>query len=170
MTLMHQKQTIEDTVNDQVLGWDSSNPIDVYLTSGYGPALRWKLYEFRPKSSELLGQLQYFQDPTTGISQGHHKYSPPFGLMKLDQSDDTYFDGYLDQLMEEQYLPDLGWTCFEEETQIDSDAFQANLLDYLCKLYKATEDDEVSDIPTTYERRGANAYQSSNISFAQLSA
>lgn len=145
MTLMHQKQTIEDTVTAEVVSWDSTNPIDVYLTSGYGPALRWKLYEFRPKTPELLGQLQYFQDPHTGISQGHHKYSPPFGLMKLDQNDDTYFDTYLEQLMEQQYLEDLGWTLYEEETQVDPDSpFQANMLDYMCKLYKDSEDVDVS--------------------------
>ena len=144
MTLMHEKQTIEDTVNDQVVEWNVQNGIDVYLTSGYGPPLIWKLYEFKPKSNELLGQLQYFQDPTTGRSHGWQKYSPPFGLLKLDQSDDTYFDGYLDQLMDEEHLLDLGWTYYEEETQVDPDAFQANLLDFICTLYRDTEENEVS--------------------------
>ena len=109
---MHQKQTIEDTVSDQVVEWDTQNPIDIYLTSGYGPPLGWKVYEFRPSSNKLLGQLQYLQDPATGVSQGWNKYSPPLGLMKLDQSDDTHFDVYLNQLMEKEHLDDLGWTCF----------------------------------------------------------
>lgn len=65
MTLMHQKQTIEDTVKDQVLDWDQQHPIDIYLTSGYGPPLRWKLYEFKPRTNDLLGQFQYLQDPST---------------------------------------------------------------------------------------------------------
>ena len=144
MTLMHQKQTIEDCVNDQVLEWDHSNPIDVYLTCGYGPALRWKLYEFRPRTDELLNQLQYLQDPATGVSHRCQKYSPPFGLTKLDQSDDRHFETYLDQLMSSDYLWDLGWTCFEEETQVDPQAFQANLLDLMCKLYQNTFDVDVS--------------------------
>ena len=146
MTLMHQKQTIEDCVNDQVLEWDHQNPIDVYLTSGYGPALRWKLYEFRPRTDELLGQFQYLQDPTTGISQRFQKYSPPFGLLKLDSSDDAHFEEYLDTLMNPDYLWELGWTCFEEESQVDSDCFQANLLVLMCKLYQDTHDYDVSSL------------------------
>lgn len=143
MTLMHQKQTIEDTVNEHVVEWDTFAPIDVYLTSGYGPPLRWKVHEFRARSDELLTQLQYYQDPKTGVSQAWKKYSPPFGLMKLDQSDDTHFETYLDQLMHPDYLCELGWTFFEEETQVDEEAFQANLLDFLCSLYRGTDDIEV---------------------------
>lgn len=144
MTLMHQKQTIEDCVNDQVVEWDQQSPIDVYLTSGYGPALRWKLYEFRPRTDELLGQFQYLQNPTTGRTQRYQKYSPPFGLLKLDSSDDMHFEEYLDQLMHPDYLWDLGWTCFEEETQVDEDCFQARMLDLMCKLYSDTLDYDVS--------------------------
>lgn len=144
MTLMHQKQTIEDCVKDQVLEWDTKNPIDIYLTSGYGPALRWRLFEFTPKTEELLGQFQYLQDPTTGVSQRFQKYSPPFGLMKLDSGDATHFENYLEQLLSPDYLWDLGWTCFEEECQVDSDAFQARLLDLITQLYKDTHDIDVS--------------------------
>ena len=144
MTLMHQKQTIEDCVNDQVLHWDHDSPLDVYLTSGYGPALRWPLYEFKPKSDELLNQLQYLQDPITGSSRRHHKYSPPFGLLKLDSSDEVRIENYLEQLLDKNYLWDLGWSCFEEETQVDEDAFQAKLLDLMCNLYLDTQDVDVS--------------------------
>ncbi|KAK3710302.1 hypothetical protein LTR37_010368 [Vermiconidia calcicola] len=140
MTLMHQKQTIEDTVKDQVLDWDQQHPIDIYLTSGYGPPLRWKLYEFKPRTNDLLGQFQYLQDPRTGVSQRYHKYSPPFGLIKLDASDDSQFEKYLDDLLSEEYLWEFGWTCFEEESQIDPDMFQATLLNLMCKLYQETQD------------------------------
>jgi len=138
MTLMHQKQTIEDCVHDQVLQWDLHNPVDVYLTSGYGPALRWKLYEFKPRTPELLGQFQYLQDTTTGASVRYQKYSPPFGLAKLDTSDDSHFETYMDRLLHPQHLWEFGWTCFEEETQIDD--FQARLLDLVCTLYMQTQD------------------------------
>ncbi|KAK5133109.1 hypothetical protein LTR08_008219 [Meristemomyces frigidus] len=139
MTLMHQKQTIEDCVNDQVARWDLTNSIDVYLTCGYGPPLCWKLYEFEPRSEELLGQLQYLQDPVTGASQRYQKYSPPLGLTKLDTSDDTHFETYMDQLLDPQLLADeFGYTCFEEERQIDD--FQAKLLDLLCGFYAQTQE------------------------------
>lgn len=144
MTLMHQKQTIEDTVADQVLHWDKDHPITVYLTSGYGPPLRWSLHEFKPRTNDLLGQFQYLQDPVTGQQKRYHKYSPPFGLLKLDSSDDDYLNKYLDTLLTPEYLWDLGWTCFEEESQVDDDSFQARLVDCMCTLYLQTGDPDVS--------------------------
>ena len=144
MTDMHQRQSIEDDIKLHIDAWDEQNPIDVYFTCGYGPDLRWRLYEFLPKNEEFLYQLQYLQDPQTWLSRGYRKYSPPFGLLKLDQSDDRYFDAYLDQCMTAEWLADLGWTCFEEETQVDPDAFQACLLDMMCKLYLSTSDFDVS--------------------------
>ncbi|KAI7480476.1 hypothetical protein KC351_g6985 [Hortaea werneckii] len=144
MTWMHQKQTIEDCVKDQVLQWDLQNSRDVYLTCGYGPALPWKLYEFKPRTNELTGQFQYLQDPTTGTTVRHQKYAPPFGLTKLDTSDDRHFDTYLELLLRREYLWDFGWTCFEEETQIDD--FQARLLELVCKLYTNAQDYDLREL------------------------
>ncbi|KAI7478312.1 hypothetical protein KC351_g8310 [Hortaea werneckii] len=144
MTWMHQKQTIEDCVKDQVLRWDLQNSRDVYLTCGYGPALPWKLYEFKPRTNELTGQFQYLQDPTTGTTVRHEKYAPPFGLTKLDTSDDRHFDTYLELLLRHEYLWDFGWTCFEEETQIDD--FQARLLELMCNLYTNAQDYDLREL------------------------
>ncbi|KAK5173530.1 uncharacterized protein LTR77_002211 [Saxophila tyrrhenica] len=143
MTVMHQKQGIEDTVQEQVKGWDFARPIVVELSCGYGPAQKWQLYEFEPTSNDLLGQLQYLQDPNTGLLRHVHKFSPPLGLVKLDGSDDALVEGYLDELLRPEYLGDLGWTCFEEESQVDPDQFQARLLDQLCSLYIATQEAEL---------------------------
>lgn len=147
MTLMHQKQSIEDTVSHEVQYWDVDNGIDVYLSSGYGPPLRWKMFEFKPQTPELLSQLQYFQDVATGQSMSRTKYSPPFGLLKIDTSDDAHFETYLDQLLEPQNLYDFGWSCYEEESQVDPQEFQATLLDMMCKLHVGTSDASVSLLP-----------------------
>ena len=146
MTLMHQKQTIEDTVADQVLRWDREHPITVYLTSGYGPPLRWTLHEFEPRTNDLLGQFQYLQDPATGLQKRVHKYSPPFGLLKLDSNDDEYLNTYLETLLRSEYIWDMGWTFYEEESQVDEDNFQARLLASMCMLFEGTNDPDVSKI------------------------
>jgi len=146
MTLMHQKQSIEDTVSEQVLSWDQDNGMDVYLSSGYGPPLVWRLYEFKPKTPELLSQLQFYQDTQTGQSRSSFKYSPPFGLLKIDTSDDAHFDTYLDTLLAPENLWDFGWSCYEEESLVDADMFQAQLLDYMCKLYLNTADQPLKSL------------------------
>lgn len=146
MTIMHQKQSIEDTIKEQVLGWDEES-IDVYLSSGYGPPLRWTLYEFKPRTTDLLGQFQYTQNRETGEQVREHKYSPPFGIMKLDSSNDVQVENYLTTLMDQRVLLDLGWTFYEEESQMDPDMFQATLLDQMCRLYIQTQDNEVISLP-----------------------
>lgn len=141
MIVMHQKQAIEDCMNDQVLDWDRQNSIDINLTSGYGPALTWKVYEFKPRTPELLKQFQYLQDVSTGTTTRYTKYSPPLGILKVDTSDLDRFETYMERLLHEDHLWDFGWTCFEEETQIDD--FQAQLLAYVCTFYTNTPDPDV---------------------------
>lgn len=142
-TNVHQKQFIEDTVRREVYEWDLNNPIDVYLTSGYGPALRWKVYEFKPRTLEILTQHQYMQDHITGREYLIEKYSPPLALLKIDSSDEHQFELYLDRLMHPSELVDFGWTMYEEETQIHDD-FQARLVEMMCNLYLQTDDEDVS--------------------------
>ncbi|TKA73373.1 hypothetical protein B0A55_06370 [Friedmanniomyces simplex] len=144
MTGMHQKQSIEDYVADKVVRWDKDNWLDIWLTCGYGPALQWRLYEFDPKDDEPCWQLQYLQDPTTRQQVSYRKYSPPFGLMRLDPSDETHFDGYMEQLLHPDHLWEFGWTCFEEETQVDD--FQARLLQAMCELSTTTQDEELREL------------------------
>ncbi|KAK3067380.1 hypothetical protein LTR53_015790 [Teratosphaeriaceae sp. CCFEE 6253] len=144
MTGMHQKQSIEDYISNKVVKWDKDNSIDIWLTCGYGPALPWKLYEFEPRDEEPCWQLQYLQDPDTRQQVSSRKYSPPFGLLKLDLSDDAHFDWYMDQLLHAKHLWEFGWTCFEEETQVDD--FQARLLQAMCDLSMQTQDEELREL------------------------
>lgn len=141
MTLMHQKQSIEDCVTDKVLRWENKNAIKIRLTSGYGPPLEWHVYEFVPKTIELLGQYQYRQDEQ-GVTRRLTKYSPPLGLLQIDTSDSVRAEEYLDRILQSDYLDDFGWTCFEEESQVDY--FQASMLQAMCDLYLDTDDLDVS--------------------------
>ena len=141
-TVMHQKQGIEDCVQKQVQAWDYTRPVEVLLTSGYGHPLVWELYEFKPTTEELLQQYQYLQDGETSQLVRFEKWSPPLGMIKLESSDGWRFERYLDELMTVENLPQLPWTCFEEESQFDG--FQATMLDMICKLYLATIDRDVS--------------------------
>lgn len=144
MTLMHQKQSIEDTVSAEVRTWHGDNGIDIYLSTGYGPPLVWRLYEFEAKTPELLNQLQFYQNPDTRQSTVTNKYSPPYGLLKIDPSDDRHFEAYLEQLLERNTLENFGWVCYQEESLVDEGEFQEKLLDGICTLYLDTRDVSVS--------------------------
>ncbi|KAK3046092.1 hypothetical protein LTR09_012385 [Extremus antarcticus] len=140
-TTFYLKQTIEDTVRDQVLLWHH-NGVEVHLTSGYGPPLKWKLHQFMPRTNDLL----YSQNPDTRQLQSVKKYSPPLGLMKLEASDDEHLEAHLTELLQRQFLVDFGWACFEEESLVDPDHFQARLLDQMCSLFLGTQDMTIRDL------------------------
>lgn len=142
MTIMHQKQTIEDSVASNVMDWDRDSGIDIYLSSGYGPPLRWTVFEFKPRGDEYLHQLQFCQDDKERMVRTDN-YSPPYGLLKIDPSDDAHMETYLDQLLEPRFLVDLGWSYYESECLADDRMFQAGVLDLMCTLYLQTKDSEV---------------------------
>lgn len=141
---MHQKQTIEDSVASSVLAWDHHNGIDIYLSTGYGPPLRWKVFEFKPRTDEYLHQLQYYQDYDADKMACRLNYSPPYGLLKIDPSDDAQLDSYLETLLDPQLLWDFAWTYYEAECIADTNMFQAGVLDLMCTLYVKTNDRSVS--------------------------
>ena len=141
---MHQKQSIEDTVAGEVLEWDKANRVDILLCSGYGPPLSWRVYEFLPNGEELITQLQYVQDSTTGKIVRNVRYSPPYGLLKLSTSDEEHFEKYLDLLLSPEHLISFGWDFYVEESQVDKGDFQATLLHLMCELYMKLPDGLVS--------------------------
>ncbi|KAI5358584.1 hypothetical protein Slin14017_G108670 [Septoria linicola] len=136
----HQKQSIETFVSREVGRWHTDNPIDVYLSSGYGPPLLWRLYEFTPHSNDFLWQLQVTQDPSSRRSITTHKYSPPYGLMRIDSVDDRNYESYLEDLLHPHWLKELGESAYAEENLVDDQQFQCKVLDLLCKLYVSTLD------------------------------
>lgn len=148
LCLDYTKQILEDVVAREVVHWHPKSAIDVYLSSGYGPPLRWKLVEFTPNSTRLLWQLQYYQNPHTGRSESRQKYSPPYGLLKLDSADDGHFERYLNDLLLPFYLKHLGSSCYAEENEVDPDRFQSRVLDMMSHLYIRTQDEKVCTAPS----------------------
>lgn len=140
LLLDHQKRNIESFVQREVVQWHVDNCIDVYLHSGYGPALHWRLYEFTPKNLEFLYQMQAYQDPQSRRSLTSQKYSPPYGLMRIDSVDDRNYEAYLEDLLSPQWLSTLGESAYAEENIVDDEMFQCKVLDLMCSLYVGTED------------------------------
>ena len=81
-------------------------------------------------------------DITVAALPAEEKQAQAFGLMKIDTSDDEHFENYMRELLLPQHLSDFGWTCFEEESQVDE--FQAQLLQLMCDLCTTTTDPDVS--------------------------
>ncbi|KAK5109731.1 hypothetical protein LTR62_006571 [Meristemomyces frigidus] len=154
MTSMHEKQPIQDYMKDKIRSMDVTNGMDIWLTCGHGPALRWRLYEFEPVDSEPCWQWQYRQ--INGQQIATHKYAPPFAMAKFDDSDDKRIDEHLNEMITSRYLEDFGWTCFEEETPISD--FQARLLQAMCTLYTTCADPDLAEVLKKILRMTAITY------------
>jgi hypothetical protein len=136
----HQKHSVESFVSREVVHWHVDNCIEVYLSSGYGPPLPWRLYEFTPRNNETLFQVQAIQDPQSRRSLTTQKYSPPYGLMRIDSVDDRNYQSYLEDLLHPQWLTQLGESAYAEENHVDDGMFQCKVLDFMCTLYVHTSD------------------------------
>lgn len=86
-------------------------------------------------------QVQCTQNSKTGQAVHYMKYSPPFGLLRIDQTDEAYFNSHLETLLKAEHLHEFGLRCYAEENLVDDGHFQAKLLDSMCTLYLDTEDE-----------------------------
>jgi len=64
------------------------------------PALECEVYEFEPKTPELLRQFQYFVDPDTRRLSRVEKVSPPLAMVQIEHEDRQKYDKYVSMIVE----------------------------------------------------------------------
>lgn len=137
--MIHHKNTIEDTVKDEVVRWKGA--VTIILTAGFGPDLTWEAYEFEPRSDDLLLQYQFFINEQTRTMERRDKWSPPLGIKELGR-EERAFEAYLDEILHtERHLLDFAEVCYVSESSHET--FQEDLLTSMCHLYFAAEEPEV---------------------------
>lgn len=137
MTSIHQRDSVEDALANDINSWKPSNRFEITMTIGWGKPLLWKVCEFTPKNPGALIQYQYFQDPKTRQMTRFEKFSPPLAIEKLE-SEHRHFEDYLESLYDEEQLHDFSEMCYASESRHET--FQEELLDLICKLYLAQGD------------------------------
>jgi hypothetical protein len=98
------------------------------------------VYEFAPKTQELLRQFQYTTDSRTGKCIRELKKSPPLGMIQLNHKDEQRYDRYINEIVD-NYLVPFAYICFAEE----QNDFQRTLFLMMTRL-RPKADDEVSDV------------------------
>ncbi|KAK4962177.1 hypothetical protein LTR66_012782 [Elasticomyces elasticus] len=137
MKSIHERETIFAFVDQHVHRWRTS-PIRVSLTSGHGPPLCLNMYEFEPKTTELLSQHQYTRDPDTHKSIRWSKLSPPLGIRQEDDNDVARFEAYINLIIDDHLL---GFSSVFFADEIDD--CPARLLTAICELYTSATDTRV---------------------------
>lgn len=136
MTSMHEDSQLTKFVALHIHQW-SNVEVSLRMTCGQGlPPLSVKVYEFIPKTAELLRQFQYITDPLTGSCVRVEKSSPPLGMIQINHKDEVKYEKYINEVVE-RFLTPFGRICFAEE----QNEFQLKLFLMMTRLRPRADDE-----------------------------
>jgi hypothetical protein len=99
-----------------------------------------ELYEFEPKTAELVRHLQSVLDEKTGKRNWVNKGSPPLAMVSIEPEDRHCYERYIDNIVDHPAnLEKFVDRCYKYE----KDDFQARLFRLMYE-YQPTAKDEVS--------------------------
>jgi hypothetical protein len=93
------------------------------------PPIECEVYEFEPKTRELLRDFQWFTNPETGRKQRVEKPSPPLAMVQIEHTDRQRYERYLNKIVD-NYLEKFADICFDGV----QDDFQGRLLRMMIRL------------------------------------
>jgi len=138
MTSIHKLDVLKAFCSKHIQQW-SSVPIQVNFECGHGlPPLPCEVYGFKAKTTELLRQFQYVENPQTKKMERQERACPPLAMIQIDQPDRRRYEEYLNEVADHHMLR-FAHLCFDDE----SNDFQTRLLLLMCSL-KPEPKDEVS--------------------------
>lgn len=138
VTQMHEDSQMKHFASQYIHQWGSIE-LTAYMTCGQHtmPRIAVKVYEFTPRGTQLLEQIQYKTDPRTNKRVAIKKRSPALGMVQINHNDDKVYDKYITDIVE-NHLDAFGELCWMED---DNDFLQK--LFKLMTRVKPKNDDEV---------------------------
>jgi hypothetical protein len=137
ITQMHEDSHLTNFVSQHIHQWHNVE-LTVMMTCGQKsmPRIPVKVYEFVPKGSALLVQIQYRTDPGTSKRVAYQKQSPPLGMVQINHNEEKKYDKYINDIVE-NHLDAFGELCWME----DDNDFQQKLHRLISRV-KPKGDDE----------------------------
>jgi len=105
ITRMHEYQTLKDFCAEHIQRWRSVSITLEFNVIWTLPPITCEVYEFEPKTGELLRQFQYIKDPQTERRVRVEKASPPLAMLAIEQADRHKYDRYLTMIVEKYLEP-----------------------------------------------------------------
>ncbi len=129
MTAIHETEALRHFVIQNIGAW-SGEAIVVHLRCGLVlPKIRLELYEFSPKTQELVWHVQYMTNIRTGEQKRVIKASPPLGMTLREKHDLDFYENYVDQILDKHFTH-FAQVCYAEEVN----DFQVRLLQMMREL------------------------------------
>lgn len=119
-------------------GW-SNTPISIQISLIWHlPTMHLDVYEFEPKTPELLTNRQWFYNDETRKNEYVDKASPPLAMVRVEQMERGQFEEYIEMVVEKHMEP---FARIFYRDQLDD--FLESLLQLMVK-YKPEKAEEVS--------------------------
>jgi len=141
LTRMGDKQILSGFVDQHINRW-LQQAFRVKLNLIWGiPAIEFELYEFEPKTNELLRQMQYCLNNSTGERGWVERCSPPLAMVQIENEDHERYEKYLNKVVD-KHLDKFVDRCYKFE----KDDFQGRLFKLMTKLQPESKEQVRSDI------------------------
>lgn len=95
-----------------------------------------EVYEFEPRTKELLQKIEYFANGATGTREFVTTHSPPLGMVQIEDADRTKYDKYLTKIVD-SHLDKFADRAFKFE----KDDFQGRMLKLMVSLHPDQKDE-----------------------------
>ena len=93
------------------------------------PPIECEVYEFEPRTQELLHEYEWRFNPQTGRKHRVDKACPPLAMVQIEHNDRQRYDRYLNKIVD-NHLERFAEICFDK----NSEEFQSRLLRLMVKL------------------------------------
>src|ERR1700761_6219044 len=103
---------LKSFVNKHIRRW-TGDALKIKMNIIWGlPAMDLELYEFEPKTNELLRQIFYTLNQETGKREWVQKHSPPLAMVCIENVDRQKYDRYLNKVVDHN-LDRFAERCFK---------------------------------------------------------
>jgi hypothetical protein len=132
---MHEPHALKAFVGEHIGGW-SGTAIKLKFSCIWGlPPLELEVYEFEPRTSELLTKVEYFMS-RNNVREFVQTNSPPLGMVQIEDLDRQKYDRYLNRIVD-NHLEKFADRAFKFE----KDDFQGRLLKLMVNLRPEQKDE-----------------------------
>ncbi|KAF2433321.1 hypothetical protein EJ08DRAFT_74714 [Tothia fuscella] len=133
---LHEPQTLKAFVGEHISRW-SGSAIKLKFTCIFKlPPIECEVYEFEPRTSELLSKIEYFPSTTNGPRKFVETHSPPLGMVQLENVDRSRYDKYISMIVD-KHLDKFADRVFKFE----KDDFQGRMFRLMVSLQPDKRDE-----------------------------
>jgi hypothetical protein len=134
----HEPQALKTFVAEHIGGWFGSAIKLKFICIFTLPPIECEVYEFEPRTTEILRKIEYFPGTTNGSRQFVETYSPPLAMVQIKDTDGAKYNRYLDGIVDNPNHLD---KFASQASKFEKDDFQGRLFNLMVSLHPDQKDE-----------------------------